>query len=872
MSEVRGADIAAPPVFNASQWREQLRRAQFEDEASFALGAPADHLISARADRVDIALCAAYAAELAALPGIVLAATGGYGRAELYPQSDIDLLLIIANDDAPTQTAIERFLASIWNIGLGVSHITRTPEQCVRIGAEDLSSATAMFESRYLAGDEALMNTTLAALDTHEVWPASAFFTAKHEELRARHARYNDTSFNLEPNLKEGPGALRDLDTLGWMARRCFGVTSLRGFADAGLVTAVDQSALIDARGTLARMRYGLHRATQRREERLLFDHQRELAKLFGYADQHRESLAIEQMMQSYFRAASCVRRITQRLLIDWEERLADTPAHVQWFDDGYGLRNGRLAHRDPVAATARMVDALAVCHRMALEADAQGLTPELAAAIQAAVSGYPRDADRAECAAHFLAILRQPARAVPVLRKMAELDLLGRLIPAFERVTGRMQYDMFHAYTVDQHTLRVLAHMARFAEPATASELPLAVELRARVRKPELLLLSGLFHDIAKGRGGDHSELGERDAREFAHWLGLSQTDADLIAWLVRHHLDMSITAQKQDIGDPAVVHRFATLVQDWERLDYLYLLTVADISGTSPKLWNAWKDRLLSDLYHATRYALRRGLEHPVHSRERVDETLDQARAILREHAVDVVAAEQVWADYPEDSVLRFSPAQLAWQAEQVLAHADDRNARIAIRNADTHGGTELLVISRDRDGLFATITAVLDRLQLSVQDARIVTTGGHRVLDTFQLLDANAQALTDPVRIDDLRTRLQDELAKPELQLTPARRAWSRQQKHFHVPLRVEFSPRDDAARTQLALVCSDRPGLLAHVAQAFRACGVRVHDARIATFGERVEDFFVLSDEHDHALTDAGMLALERTLAHELAPLR
>jgi [protein-PII] uridylyltransferase len=871
MTEPRGADIAAPAGFVASHWRERLRRAQFEDEAAFALGTSAEDLIAARAERVDAALRAAYAAELADRPGLVLAATGGYGRGELFPQSDIDLLLIIASDDGATQAAIERFLAAIWNIGLGVSHITRTPEQCVRIGAEDLSSATAMFESRFLAGDAELLAGTLRALDAHEVWTAPSFFVAKRDELRARHLRFNDTSFNLEPNIKEGPGAIRDLDTLGWIARRCFGVARLDGFAEAGLASAADQAALIHARSALARLRFGLHRATQRREERLLFDHQRELAKLFGFADQHRENLAVEQLMQGFFRAASTVRRIGSRLLVDWEERLAGVPATTTWFDDGFGLRNGRLAHRDPPAAAARLVDALAVGRRLAETPEAEALTPELAAAIQSSAQTYVREAEAGDCAGHFLAILRQPTSAVRVLRVLADLDVLGRLIPAFERVTGRMQYDMFHAYTVDQHTLRVLDHIARFTEAGTADSLPLAVEVRARLRKPELLLLAGLFHDIAKGRGGDHSELGERDAREFVRWLGLSQTAADLVAWLVRHHLDMSITAQKQDIGDPAVVHRFATLVADWERLDYLYLLTVADISGTSPKLWNTWKDRLLSDLYQATRYALRRGLEHPVHSRERVAETLDQAREILRAHGADLAAAEALWADYPEDSVLRFAPAQLAWQAEQALAHGGGSGARVAMRN-DGNGGSELLVISRDRDGLFATITAVLDRMQINVHDARIVTSGAQRVLDTFQVLDAQGHALTDPARIEELCARLRDELDKPELNLTPARRAWSRQQKHFHIPLRFEFSHREDGSRTQLALVCSDRPGLLAHVAQAFRACGVRVHDARIATFGERVEDFFVLSDEHDRALDAAATQALERTLAHELAPLR
>jgi [protein-PII] uridylyltransferase len=871
MNDPRGAESAAPAAFVTSHWRERLRKEQFGDEASFALGTPAEQLIAARAARVDEALQAAYAAGLADAPGMVLAATGGYGRGELFPQSDIDLLLIIAEDDDARHVAIEHFLAAIWNIGLCVSHIARTPEQCLRIGAEDLSSATAMFESRYLAGDEALLTSTLAALDAQGVWPPQAFFAAKRDELRARHARFNDTSFNLEPNLKEGPGAIRDLDTLGWMARRCFGVSALSGYAAAGVCSDADQAALLAARAVLAKLRYGLHRAVQRREERLLFDHQRELAKLFGYADQHRENLAVEQLMQGFFRAASSVRRITQRLLLDWEERLASEPSPTIWFEDDFGLRRGRLAHRDPHRIAASMAGAMQVCHRLALTAAAEGLAPELAATIQQAVRGYAPEAERDDCVGAFRTILKQPLRAARVLRVMSELDLLGRLIPAFERVTGRMQYDMFHAYTVDQHTLRVLEHLARFADAATAAALPLAVEVRARLRKPELLLLAGLFHDIAKGRGGDHSELGERDAREFARWLGLSQADADLVAWLVRHHLDMSLTAQKQDVGDPTVVHRFASLVADWERLDYLYLLTVADISGTSPKLWNAWKDRLLADLYNATRYALRRGLEHPVHSRERVAEMLDQARDAMQAAGGDVAAAEWVWADYPEDSVLRFSPAQLAWQAQQILAQGGTAEARVAVRNDDS-GGTELLVISPDRDGLFATITAVLDRMQVNVHDARIVTTRGQRVLDTFQILDAQGQRLTDPARIDDLCRRLAEELGKPELNLTPARRAWSRQQKHFQVPLQFEFSEREGGSRTQLALVCSDRPGLLAHVAQAFRACGVRVHDARIATFGERVEDFFVLSDEQDRALDAAATQSLERTLGNELAPLR
>ena len=440
------------------------------------------------------------------------------------------------------------------------------------------------------------------------------------------------------------------------------------------------------------------------------------------------------------------------------------------------------------------------------------------------------------------------------------------RFLPAFGKVAGRMQYDLFHAYTVDQHTLFVIRNIRQYAEPACATSLPLAHELYARLRKPELLLLAGIFHDIAKGRGGDHSEIGEADAREFCARIGLSEPDTDLVAWLVRQHLTMSITAQKQDIADPRVVHRFAGVVADIERLDHLYLLTVADIRATSPKLWNSWKDRLLAELYQAAHYVLARGLEHPVHGGERMGESRAAALSLLSAGGVEQGAAEALWAEFPPDSFLRYTPDQIAWQTRSILATGRVLPV-IAVRRATERGTTELFVYSEDRDGLFATITAAIDRMQLNVVEARIVTSGAGHTLDTFQLLDANGAPLIDKVRENQIVARLRDALSLDVLNLRPSMRAPTRQQKQFHVPLRMEFD-FSAAGRTQLALVCSDRPGLLAHVAAALRECQLRVHDARIATFGERVEDFFELTDQGDCALNATQLDTLRDALRRHI----
>jgi len=835
--------------------------------AAFDSGEPVDQLLKRRCDTVDGVCRSAWAVVAGTPDGLGLLATGGYGRGELYPHSDIDLLVLGETDaQQAAQAALQAFFAALWDAGLAPGHAVRSLQQCREAASADLTVATALLDTRMLAGSDRQADIDgLLAIPT--LWPAAAFFDAKRTELRQRHARYNDTAYNLEPNLKEGPGGLRDLHTLGWMAQRLFRVRRLSELRHLGLLGDDESDTLQREHQSLARLRFGLHLVAGRREERLLFEYQTSLAKRFGLVDEHRENLAVEQLMQGYFRSAAMVLRLSERLLQRFEESLGGDRGE-QPLDEQFSLVGGYLALRDPELLQQQPQSVFALFRHWQALPDCRGLHSATARALGEAlplIADYPHWP--VEQRRELLALLRHP-QAADSLARMAQLGVLGRYLPAFGRVSGRMQYDLFHVYTVDQHTLTVLRNIASFRDETSKQRFSLAFEVWPRLRKPELLLLAGLFHDIAKGRGGDHSELGSTEALEFCTAHGLSTADSELVAWLVAHHLDMSVTAQRQDIADPDVIRRFATLVGERERLDYLYLLTVADIAGTSPKLWNAWKDRLLADLYASTRFALRRGLEHRVHADERIRETREEARAILYAHGMGNAAVERVWAEFPDESFLRYRPEQLAWQTRGI-ADAEPGGTTVLVRPHQRPGALEVFVFAPDRDGLFAAAAAALDRLGLNVVEARVVTSTRGMSLDTFQVLDAGTDPVSPQRRAATIAEVMCETLSRTPLKVAPVRRAMPRQLKHFRVPTRVEFG-ENAAGRTELSLICTDRPGLLAMVSAVFRNRRLRVNDARIATFGERVEDFFQLTDEADRPLDTAAQDALRAALVDALDP--
>lgn len=817
--------------------------------AAFGEGEGASALARRRGDIVERIVVHVWHASLGDSAEAALFAVGGFGRGLLFPRSDVDLLALVDDHSPALARALEHFFACLWDIGLKPGHAVRTVEQCRDLAAQDASVFTSLLDARRLAGQPALGDRLRGILDDPAIWPPRAYLAARLAERDARHARYDDTAQNLEPNLKDGPGGLRTLDAIRWLGRRLANAPDFDAMVAEGLLEPVEAARLTRAEETLRRYRYALHLEAGRAEERLLFDYQRALAERLGFEDEHAKNLGVEQFMQGYYRAATQIERSGTQLVERFEEMLdpATEPAPVGTDYVRYG---SRIAPRNPHLFVRRPSSLVEIFIARLDEPGITGFTAETMRRIQHAVSQHGESlADDPQVLGAFLALLRRGAPAVDALWRMNRHGLLAAILPAFGKVVGRMQYDLFHVYTVDEHTTRVLRTVARFADPAARREFPIACEVWPHLERPELLLLAALFHDIAKGRGGDHSVLGEEDARAFCTRLGLPAEQVELVAWLVRYHLLMSTTAQRQDITDPEVVHRFASVVGDWEHLDHLYLLTIADIIGTSPKLWNAWKDRLLADLYTATRFALRSDLTPPAHAAVRVRECREKAMTVLATEHIDADEIAKVWAEFPDTSFLRHRPEQIAWQTAAIL-RAHGATPLVEVHPFSVRGSTELFIYTPDRDGLFATVTAVLDRLRFSVMEARILVSNTGMALDTFLLLESDSQAPASLQRAEELRARMRHALSQSAGH-GPAKRTLSRHLRHFQMAPRIEFV--DAGERTQLALVCTDRPGLLAAVAQALAEAEVRVHDARIATFGERVEDFFQLTDRSNAPLS-------------------
>jgi len=860
------------PVEAAGAAPDELRAIHEKAAQSLARafweGAPVPELVQARAWAVDRLLQRLWELELGDGHGAALVAVGGYGRGELHPHSDVDVTVLLPGPAAPELArALERFVAAAWDTGLELGHSVRTIAECAGAAGEDVTVATNLMEARLLAGPERLHTELTETVSPRRIWPAPEFFRAKWAEQQDRHARFHDTAYNLEPNVKEGPGGLRDIQMVAWVARRHLGSTALHDLVNAGFLDEAEYEELLAGRDYLWGIRYALHLVAGRREDRLLFDHQRELARRFGYRDEHRQNLAVEQFMRRYYRTVMKLEVLNDLLLRHYQESLTPPGGQPRPIDDRFRSRGGLLEaadpgvfHRDPAA----LLEAFLI---MARHPDLDGISAATLRQIRAQrdrVTGLDREARPREL---FMAILREPSGVYRALQLMNRYGILGRYLPVFGRIVGHMQYDLFHVYTVDQHTLFVVRNLRRFANRAAAETFPHAQPILGRIKRVELLYLAGLFHDIAKGRGGDHSELGAADAEAFCLAHGLDTADTRLVAWLVRNHLLMSVTAQKQDIGDPEVINTFARTVRDRRHLDHLYLLTMADIAATNPKLWSSWKDRLLHELYTSARYALRRGLENPIENDEWIRQTREAARAELLDNGFVETNIEASWAVLPEDYFHRLGAEQVAWQTRVLLEAGAHQPPLVNARPAPGGGSTELLVYTPDRDRLFATIAAALDRLALNVVEARIFTTSDGYALDSFRLLGADGGAL-EPIREREAERALSRELKRSDGGVPRVTRNLPRRLRHFTVPTRVEFDNEPRTGRTQLAIVTSDRPGLLSLIGRALAACEARVHSARIATFGERVEDFFSITDSLGAPLGDGQRDRLHRELLERL----
>lgn len=829
-------------------------------DLAFASGAEARALAEARATLVAHVVAHVWALHLGEPPGLALFAQGGFGRGRLFPYSDVDLLVLAREEASLASRGLERVFGVLWDLGLKPAQAVRTLAVQRQLAAEDLSVFTASLEARWLAGDRALAALPAELAADPGLWPLPAFLAGRLEEHAKRRERRGGDSYRLEPDLKDGPGGLRHLDMLYWLGMRLGGARDLHALAGMGLLDAGAAEELADAEALLARYRYALHAQAGRPEERLLFDHQRALAQRLGYRDDT-GALAVERFMQAYYRAAATVATLVDEAIARLAARIEPPPAPVA-LDADWQRRGDVVEPCDMGLFTRRPAALIEGALWLDAAAGVRAFSADAARAMRAALHAMPDTAafasDR-EALQAFDRLLRRGAEAPAAMTALARVGVLGALIPAFATVSGRMQYDLFHLYTVDEHTLRVLAQLAAFARPEARERFELAHALWSRQRALPVLLLAGLFHDVAKGRGGDHSALGEVEVREFAHRMQWPEAAVEDAAFLVRQHLLLSQTAQRQDIADPQVVQTFAERVGTVPRLEMLYLLTVADVIGTSASLWNGFKDRLFADLYQSTRRVLS-GEEVPGDIAARVAACREASLRLLEGQDQPRAAVETLWQDFPEAAFARQRPEQVAWQSAALMA-AGGALPVVAAQPDSVRGGLELFFLATDRDGLFAAVTAALEREGYSVQEARILGTPSGRALDSFVLLDAQGGA-GSPERAAHLCTRLEAALAAPRRQRT--RHNLPRRLRYFQRKPRILFEASSSPMRTRLALRTSDRPGLLADIAEAFLASGVRVHDARVTTMGETADDYFELSDRNDQALDAACREALTRAL--------
>ncbi|QEW07714.1 [protein-PII] uridylyltransferase [Nitrincola iocasae] len=842
--------------------RQALRNAETLMDQDFRQGGDIRRLIYGRAWVLDQVLTLAW--QLFNWPDeskISLLAVGGYGRGELHPYSDIDILLLTDEIDASDfADSISAFLTLLWDLKLDIGSSVRSINECYDESRNDITIATNLIESRTLCGNPDLQQRMYARVTSEQAWSDKEFFKAKLQEQSERHIRTNNTEYNLEPNLKNSPGGLRDLQTIGWVSKRHFGATYLRDLVDHGFLTESELESLNKGELYLWTVRYALHMLSKRREDRLLFDHQRTLASFFGYEDQE-GALAVEQFMSNYYRVAKAMSEFNDMLLQYFDEVIlrGEDQHHTE------PLNNRFRIHNDYLEATYDKVfehHPFAMMELFVLLAQNPQIKGVRAATIRL-IREHRHLIDKdfrndLRNTSLFMELLRSEEGVSTQLKRMNRYGILGRYLPEFGKIVGQMQHDLFHIYTVDAHTLKVIQMMRQFRHENMQQSFPLAHRIINQLPKIELLYIAGLYHDIAKGRGGDHSELGAEDVIGFCRRHHIGKWDTQLIAWLVRRHLFMSMTAQRRDISDPEVIHKFALEVRDIVHLNYLYVMTVADINATNHTLWNSWRGTLLRQLYTETKRALRRGLENPMNKEDRIEQLQIEALQLLHRMSKTEEEVRGFWRLLGDEYFMREDSANIAWHTQIILEHADQPLPLIQVHKTSYRlyeGATEIFIYADDLPYLFPATVAALDQLHLNVVDARIIPTDNGRTLNTYTVLTEDNQPLSDdPAYLQSIQQHLTEELDDPDDFPEIIQRRVPRVLKLFTIPTSVNLSNDPSSQQTVLEVMTSDRPGLLARLGRIFVEFDISVRKAKISNIGERVEDFFFITNAEGNPISD------------------
>lgn len=862
---------------------------QIEDDISVALAKGVDirSLVEARAEAIDSLLIELFKLHDLQQTELALFAVGGYGRGELSPYSDVDILLLSPDDlDKDTSQKVDAFVARLWDIGIEPGLAVRSIKDCFQV-ATDITVATNLLEGRLLAGNETLRN--IPSEIVQQLWSQKDFYEAKMAEARARHLRHNDTEYNLEPDIKKSPGGLRDIHTIGWITKRYFRIGKLYDLVPQEFLTEREFDELMFAEGFLWRIRHHLHHLTGRNENKLLFDYQREIAERMGYhAEPDDEpNAAVEAFMRDYYRCAMQISTLSEMLTSHYYETLIEArlPESERPKKSVLNARFNQVGDHIAMAhhhVFAQHPEAILEMFLLMGQHGIKYIRTRTLRALKIAARGIDQNYRENECHKQlFLENLKEQNYLYQRLRIMKRYGVLANYLPQFANLVGLMQYDLFHRYTVDAHILLLVRILHRFTDPKYKDDFALVSSIYKRIERKEIIVIAAIFHDIAKGRGGDHSELGEIDAIEFCLSHGMSEADAKLIGWLTRYHLLMSMTAQKQDISDPEVVTRFANLVGNVTHLNHLYVLTVADMNATNPQLWNSWRASLMKQLYIQTRRILRADLDAPTNRQEMIATTRQQALAMLDKVDNQHMNRDEVlalWDELGDEYFLREIPEAIMWHTEAILNHppigkASDASSEplIVLREHRELAldAVQIFIYTQNQANLFAVTMAVFDQMNLDVLDARIITATRDFALDSYVLLDRHGTLLTDPESREELSRRLIEAFKNPETPKLVQKRL-PRRLKNFQVPTTIDFNYNEASHQHVMSLTTLDQPGLLARIGQVFLNEGIEVHAARITTLGERAEDMFYISDIGDAMLSDTKLERLKDTLIEVLTP--
>ena len=852
-----------------NQWRSEVEQ---QLQESYDNGQTIRDVIKARSNCIDEALVLLWNHAGLDQTELGLFAVGGYGRREMLPHSDIDIMILSENEISEEHgKLISNFIASLWDVSNfkpGIS--VRSLNDCVEQARNDLTVATTLIEARLITGYPHLAKWPRRIVA--QTWADQTFYDAKMAEQSKRYAQHNNTESNLEPDIKNAPGGIRDINQIGWIAKRHFRVNRIYDLVHLGFITEFELAQLEEAESFLWEIRSHLHRLAKRDENRLLFDYQHEIAAKFGYVrvDGQPKNFAVEQFMKRYYRTAQQVSTLNEMLLAYFSEsvvtpRLPDYERQIIDINEYFKIVDGKLAVQHHKVFAEHPSAILELFYLLANHSEINGIRARtLRLLVLAAKRIDQRFRDNPEHQALFMSIIRSP-HLYDTMVAMKRYGVLGNYIPAFGQITGLMQYDLFHIYTVDAHTLLLLRNLSRFKEPEFAKAFPVVSSVFQRMMRQDIVYMAAIFHDIAKGRGGDHSELGAVDAIEFCRTHGFTERECKLVAWLINNHLLMSLTAQKKDISDPDEVKEFAEKVGDMEHLDYLYTLTVADINATNPNLWNTWRASLMRQLYTYARDVIRSGLGRPVDYQMLIEDTKFAASELLV-NDFSLAEVEKVWQNLGDDYFVKESANEIAWHTQAILQHGDNPTPLVLLRahrNA-ADDAVQIFIYTRDQPNLFATTVAVLDRMNLDVQDARIITASTAFSLDTYLVLDRFGTLLTEPERERKVKEALVEALSHSDQYPGIMQRRIPRHLRHFDVQNTVDIVLIPTLQQHMVEISTLDQPGLLARIGAIFMQQGLDIHSAKIATLGERAEDIFFVTKKNDVLMSHDEVKAFAETL--------